>query len=70
MKTQKKIIFHNRQLNEKPMMSYEQMRQRLYADSPYNLATAKDDAYRNGVDEALELMESNERAIAKAKGEV
>ena len=34
--------------------SIEQVRQYLYAESRYQLASKNDDAYRNGVDEAID----------------
>lgn len=36
----------------------ETLRQKLYANSPYDLATPEDDAYRNGVDETIEAVQN------------
>lgn len=38
------------------MINIEKLRQKLYADSPFCLATNKDNAYRDGVDMALEAV--------------
>jgi len=40
-----------------------QIKDRLYANSPFNLASAKDNAYRDGVDYALEEVEKQEAEV-------
>ncbi len=39
------------------MLNIEKLRKKLYAQSPYDLATMKDDCYRDGVDYTLELID-------------
>lgn len=41
--------------------SIEELRQAAYVNSPYDLTTPLDDAYRNGVDEIIRLIDENER---------
>ena len=38
-------------------MNINKMRKKLYADSPFDLASKKDDAYRDGVDNTLDLVQ-------------
>jgi hypothetical protein len=45
--------------HDKLVVDLVKMRKKLYADSPFNLATKEDDAYRDGVDATLILIEKN-----------
>lgn len=38
-------------------MTLNQMKNKLYASSPFDLATDEDNAYRDGVDNALEMFQ-------------
>ncbi len=38
------------------MRHVKQIKQKAYANSPYDLGTSNDNAYRNGVDEAINLV--------------
>ena len=49
-------------------MNFEKMRDKLYADSPFDLGTDADNAFRDGVDMAIELMESeyyNDKGVSR-----
>jgi hypothetical protein len=45
--------------HEQLVIDIVKMRKKLYADSPFNLATKEDDAYRDGVDATLVLIEQS-----------
>lgn len=40
------------------MTDFQKMKKKLYADSPFDLGTIQDDAYRDGVDASLEAFEN------------
>lgn len=54
-----------RLIKEINKMNYEILRNRMYANSPYDLASERDDAYRNGVDAVIEAIEKLDREVTE-----
>lgn len=38
-------------------LNLEKLKKKMYADSPYDIGSEKDDAYRDGVDSVLDAIE-------------